>query len=68
MWSVDRVVGWCEGKLSANVDGRRKKVDGVTPNFWAYYEVDQEERVHSLTLAAYGQGGTGAWVLLEPVA
>ena len=47
------VVGWCEGKLTANVDGRRKKVDGVTTNFWAYYAVDQEECIHSLTLATY---------------
>ena len=61
------VVGWCVGKLTANLDGRRKKVDGATPNFWAYYEVDQEERIHSLTLATYGQGGAGSWVLLEPV-
>ena len=53
---------------TANTDGRRKKVDGKCPNFWAYYEVDREERIHSLTLSAYGQGGKGSWVLLEPVA
>ena len=62
------VVGWCVGTLTANTDGRRKKVDGKCPNFWAYYEVDREERIHSLTLSAYGQGGKGSWVLLEPVA
>ena len=39
----------------------------MTPNFWAYYEVNQEERIHSLTLAMYlyGQGVVaGSWVLL----
>ena len=39
------VVGWCIGTLTANSDGRRKKVDGNCPNLWVDYEVDQEERV-----------------------
>ena len=37
----------------------------LLPNFWVYYEVDQEELIHSLTVAKYGQGGVGSWVLLE---
>ena len=45
--------------MTANTDGRRKKVDGECPNFWVYYEVDQEELIHSLTVAKYGQGGVG---------
>jgi len=66
---LQQYLSWCVavlGTLTANKDGRRKKVDGQTPNFWVYYEVDQEQRIHSLTLATYGQGGTGSWVLLEP--
>ena len=59
-------LSWCVGTLTANKDGRRKEVDGQTPNFWVYYEVDQEQHIHSLILAIYGQGGTGSWVLLEP--
>jgi len=69
---LKQYLSWCVGTLTANKDGRRKKVDGHqaiwTPNFWVYYEVDQEQRIHSLTLATCGQaeGGTGSWVLLEP--
>ena len=39
----------------------------VEPRVHLPAEVDREERIHSLTLATYGQGGVGAWVLLEPV-
>ena len=53
---------WCIGTLTANSDGRRKKVDGNCPNFRVDYEVDQEERVHSLKLDMYGQGRVGSWV------
>ena len=67
LWPVWAVIGWCEDTLTANLDGRRKKVDGMHPIFWVYYDVDQEERIHSLTLATYGQGGAGSWVLLEPL-
>ena len=34
-------------------------------NFKAYYEVDQEESYHALSLDEYGQqGGSGSWILL----
>ena len=63
------VVGWCVGRLKINVDGRRRVKCGgekVCPNFWAYYEVDQQETPHFLTSVDYGQsGGAGAWVLLD---
>ena len=60
-------VGWCVGKLTPNTDGRRK-VNGKVKNFWAYYEVDQKEELHLLSLEMYGQeGGPSAWVLLEPL-
>ena len=52
------------GVLTPNTDIRRR-VMGVCPNFWVYYEVDQETRVQLLDLADYGQGGVGSWVLLE---
>jgi len=65
-------VGWCQGVLTANTDGRRvvKGKKGEKPNFWAYYEVDQEETIHLLTLDQYapsGKGPAGSWVLLEAV-
>jgi hypothetical protein len=63
------VVGWCVGKLVPNTDGRRRvshKGAKVCPNFWAYYEIDQQELPHFLSPTEYGQeGGPGAWVLLE---
>ena len=63
------VVGWCVGSIEPNTDGRRRvKYHGskVCPNFWAYYEIDQQDIPHFLAVAEYGQdGGPGAWVLLE---
>ena len=37
----------------------------MCPNFWVYYEVDQEPVVQLLDLVEYGQGRVGSWVLLE---
>jgi len=56
-------VGWCLGKITRiNGDGRRK-IDNKPINFFAFYEVDQEESSHSLELSSYGSDGM--WVLLD---
>ena len=53
------------GVLRVAVKDKRRKIKGVQSNFLAYYEVDQEESYHALSLDSYGQGGASSWVLLE---
>ena len=56
-------VGWCKGKIiSVNTDGRFK-VGGANVNFIIYYEVDDDNSKHALSLAAFGEDKD--WVLLE---
>ena len=56
-------VGWCKGKIiSVNTDGRFK-VGGANVNFIIYYEVDDDNSKHTLSLAAFGEDKD--WVLLE---
>ena len=56
-------VGWCKGKIiSVNTDGRFK-VGGAKVNFIIYYEVDDDNSKHALSLAAFGEDKD--WVLLE---
>ena len=52
---------------ATNTDGRRT-VDGVPANFFVYYEIDDDESKHVLTLEDYGNEEVlNAWVLLEAV-
>ena len=59
--------GWCVGEISrANTDGRRIMEKGVPANFFVYYEIDENESKHLLSVDNYGQQeATDAWVLLE---
>ena len=61
------VVGWCVGTIKARntdarfsktIDSQREKV-----NFIIYYEVDDDNSKHALSLAAFGEDKD--WVLLE---
>ena len=46
-------------------DGRRTVEKGVPANFFVYYEIDEDESKHNLTLDEYGQmAELNAWVLL----
>ena len=39
---------------------------GVPANFFVYYEIDDDESKHTLSLDEYGQReATNAWVLLQ---
>ena len=64
--------GWCVGEIrSRNLDSRRK-VNKITVNFRVFYEVDEQEAEHTLSLNNYHQEGNGDapyhhWVLLEEV-
>ena len=59
--------GWCLGEITrANTDGRRIVEKGIPANFFVYYEIDEDESKHALSLDEYGhQEVTNAWVLLE---
>ncbi len=59
--------GWCLGEIvRANTDGRRTVEKGVPANFFVFYEIDEDESKHALSLDEYGhQEVTNAWVLLE---
>ena len=41
--------------------------DGVTTNFYIFYDIDDEEPPTALGLANYDGDGMCAWVLLEAV-
>ena len=58
--------GWCVGEIvRPNTDGRRT-IDNVPANFFVYYEVDEDESKHVLSLDDYGHTEVpGAWILLE---
>ena len=49
-------------KYGMNTDGRFK-VGGANVNFIIYYEVDDDNSKHALSLAAFGEHKE--WVLLE---
>ena len=57
--------------MRTNTDGRRK-VDGKSANFVAFYEIDGEEAFHNLSVSDYGHEHDvmvhGKWVLLKIVA
>jgi hypothetical protein len=59
--------GWCVGEIvRTNTDGRRTIEKGVPANFFVYYEIDDDESKHTLSLDEYGQReATNAWVLLQ---
>ena len=61
--------GWCLGEITRqNADGRRIVERGVPAYFFVFYEVDEDESKHSLSLDEYGQEEQpNAWVLLEAV-
>ena len=46
---------------------RRRTIEkGVPANFFVYYEIDDDESKHALSLDEYGQKeATNAWVLLR---
>ena len=47
--------GWCLGEITRqNADGRRIVERGVPANFFVFYEVDEDESKHSLSLDEYG--------------
>ena len=67
-------IGWCEGKITrVNTDGR-VKYKGDRVNFFAFYEMDDQEGTHCLSLQNYGGTDTdpstraGHWVLLDVAA
>ena len=44
----------------------RRTIDGVPANFFVYYEIDDDESKHTLSLKDYGHEEVlNAWVLLE---
>ena len=46
---------WCLGEITRqNADGRRIVERGVPANFFVFYEVDEDESKHSLSLDEYG--------------
>ena len=50
---------WCVGEIrSRNTDSRRK-VNKQAVNFRVFYEVDEEEAQHALSLNNYHQEGNG---------
>ena len=52
--------------MRTNTDGRRTVEKGVPANFFVYYEIDDDESKHQLSLDEYGQwDSTNAWVLLQ---
>ena len=60
-------VGWCKGTIAkTNKDGRKTVPGGGKANFIVYYELDDEEVKHFLSLDSYGIDDR--WVLLEPAA
>ena len=59
--------GWCKGTIAkTNKDGRKTVPGGGKANFIVYYELDDEEVKHFLSLDSYGIDDR--WVLLEPAA
>ena len=61
------VVGWCHGIIQRCDTDRRRKVDGEPVNFYVYYDCDDEEASHALSLQNYGGEDEGDWVLLQEV-
>ncbi len=60
-------VGWRVGKITkTNAHGRKTVPGGEKANFIVFYEVDQDEVKHNLTLDEYGEDDR--WVFLEPAA
>jgi len=59
--------GWCLGEITrTNADGRRTVEKGMPANFFVFYEIDEDESKHALSLDEYGQReAINAWVLLE---
>ena len=64
---ADGEYSWCLGEITrANTDGRRIVEKGMPANFFVFYEIDDDESKHALSLDEYGQyEATNAWVLLE---
>ena len=60
-------VGWCHGEITrVNTDGRRTVEKGTPANFFVFYEIDDDESKHELSLEEYGRKDVvNAWVLLE---
>ena len=56
--------GWCFGEITrANTDGRRVVAQGVPANFFVFYEIDDDESKHALSLRDYGHNGSQGEVL-----
>ena len=49
-----------------NADGRKTVPGGEKANFFVFYEVDEDEVKHNLSMDDYGEDDR--WVLLEPAA
>ena len=51
---------------SAQLIGRKTVPGGEKANFFVYYDVDEDEVKHNLSMADYG--AEDRWVLLQPAA
>ena len=63
---------WCVGNILRRNKDANRKVKRQHINLYVYYEFDEQEATHALSLDNYNREGTGEalyqqWVLLENV-